>query len=103
MEAVRPPTTIERVRAYLNTHGYRSIRNIAMMFKKVNTDNMGSDRSLSFNELETALTEFGLELSRNEMETVYSSYDRNSDGSISLDELITCKHCYILIFIKLQI
>ena len=76
----------EKVRAFLNKRGARSLKQIAKLFKAYDTQR---DQSLSFTEMQHGLREYGMDLTHSEMEKLFDAFDKDSGGGINLSEFIT--------------
>ena len=77
---------IERVKEQLASRGARSIRGFQRTFKIF--DDAG-DRKLSRDDLLYGLTDYGLDISGDEVDELMAHLDTDGSGSISFDEFLT--------------
>ena len=79
------PTILEQLRGVLSARGARGIIGLGRSFRVVDDDESGT---LTLSEFRKACKLFGLELSKNEVTSLFHHFDSDKSGDISFDEFL---------------
>jgi Ca2+-binding EF-hand superfamily protein len=81
-----PHAVLEKIRTVLREKGIYGVRALVSMFRRFDTN---KDSKLDRHEVQWVLKQNGQNFSPSEFERVFKFFDRNNDGSISINEFIT--------------
>lgn len=76
---------MEKIQAHCMARGAKGILGFSRVFRFLD-DN--ADRKLSKEEIKYGLHEYGIELSEDDIESIFESFDRDENGTIIFDEFL---------------
>ncbi len=76
---------VQKFRKILATRGANGINNISLFFRQIDENR---SKTLSLDELNQAVLDHNLDMTRDELTELFNLFDRDQNGSISLNEFL---------------
>lgn len=77
---------LTNLRETLSRRGAKAIRGLGVAFRTM--DSFDGNNKVDRSEFATGLREFGIDLSKNDLQVLFTYFDRDGDGTICFDEFL---------------